>query len=303
VSEIGRLTARVADFSSKADFWNNGVLLFLVMTALAAAGIVICQRLAFVRAGQTASAQNDLDTAKERDATTERDRVRTELAVAEAKAKEADARIAEAQQSAAEATATAKRFESNIAESNERARAAESVVAAANAASLEATARGKAAEARSAEAERKTLELQSIVLPLDLSQSQRDAIASACKKYAGRTVEIGAMGMDVEARVLAGLIASALKHAGINTVRMPYVVTLGSFGDGVSIGGADADLVNALGRILLDSGDLNVSSVIPTPETAELSAQAAPAPTGIRADARIFVGAYPFTKSQRIVGM
>ena len=33
-----RLATRVAEFSSKADFWNNGVLIFLVMTALAAAG-------------------------------------------------------------------------------------------------------------------------------------------------------------------------------------------------------------------------------------------------------------------------
>lgn len=109
MSEIERLTARVADLSSKVDFWNNGVLIFLVMTALAAAGIVICPRLAFVRAGQTASAQNDLDAAKEHDAKAERDRVRTELAGAETKVKEADARIVEAQRGVAEANEKAER--------------------------------------------------------------------------------------------------------------------------------------------------------------------------------------------------
>ncbi|MFL6352914.1 MAG: hypothetical protein ACJ74Z_13835 [Bryobacteraceae bacterium] len=120
MSEIERLAARVAEFSSKADFWNNGVLIFLVMTALAAAGIVFCQRLAFVRAGQMASAQNDLDTAKERDARTERDRVRAELAAAETKAKEADARIAEAKRGAAEARLALEQFKAERSLSKEQ---------------------------------------------------------------------------------------------------------------------------------------------------------------------------------------
>ena len=103
MSEIEGLTTRVADFSSKTDFWNNGVLIFLIMTALAAAGIVFCQRLAFVRAGQMASAQGELDAAKEHEARTERDRVRTELAQADAKAEGFRLDIAKANERAAEA--------------------------------------------------------------------------------------------------------------------------------------------------------------------------------------------------------
>lgn len=83
MSEVERLALRVADLSSKADFWNNAVLIFLLVTALAAAGIVICQRLAFIRAGQMSDAQNDLIRAK--DAQLRRDLDDRDLKIAEAK--------------------------------------------------------------------------------------------------------------------------------------------------------------------------------------------------------------------------
>lgn len=51
MSEIERLASRVTEFSAKTDFWNNGALLFLVMTVLAAVGIVTCQELAGIWRG------------------------------------------------------------------------------------------------------------------------------------------------------------------------------------------------------------------------------------------------------------
>jgi uncharacterized iron-regulated membrane protein len=142
MSELESLTTRATELSSRVDFWNNAVIVALVVTALAAVAIVVSQRLAFVRAKQLSDAQDHITRVKESEAKVGQDRIRNELAASVAKAKEADARIAEAQrgsaeaneratkaqeslslaeQHSAEASAKAEGFRLDIAKANERA--------------------------------------------------------------------------------------------------------------------------------------------------------------------------------------
>jgi len=65
MSELEVLTAQANELSSRVDFWNNAVLVALLITALAAASIVVSQRLAFMRAKQLSDKQEELSTAKE----------------------------------------------------------------------------------------------------------------------------------------------------------------------------------------------------------------------------------------------
>lgn len=238
MSEIEQLTARVAELSPKADFWNNGVLMFLVMTALAAAGIVICQRLAFVRAGQKASAQSELDATKEHEAKTERDRVRTELATAETKAKEADARIAEAQRGSAEANERAVAIE----HANLRLRKdLEAAVneSRANQTELEHEQR-RTAEAQLAAAQAQ-LELKKYVNALVSSQSRainEDLFTSILRKAPPKTVEILYLRGLPETYLFAQAILSLLRIAGWHTesdVPLPVdsLVDIGKQGTGL----------------------------------------------------------------------
>lgn len=217
VSEIERLAARVAEFSSKADFWNNGVLIFLIVTALAAAGIVICQRLAFVRAGQMASAQSDLDAAKEHEAKTERDRVRTELATAETKAKEADARIAESQRGSAEANERALEAQHSLASAEQHAKEADAKaegfrlnIAKANESAEEARAQVAAATAEAAKA---NLELAKLKTPRTLSVEQQNRVTARLRRFAGQRFDFNVY-PDSEPMALATIIDSVLKAAG-----------------------------------------------------------------------------------------
>lgn len=187
MSEIEGLTTRVADFSSKTDFWNNGVLIFLIMTALAAAGIVICQRLAFVRAGQMASAQGELDAAKEHEARTERDRVRTDLA----KAQES---LGLAEQHSAEADAKAEGFRLDIAKANERAAEANRI----------------AEQERLARRQLERRLADRILLP-----QQVQAFSASLSFAKGVGVDIGVLGQILEIANFTKQIADALRAAGI----------------------------------------------------------------------------------------
>jgi hypothetical protein len=103
MSELELLTARAVELSSKVDFWNNAVLVVLLIIAVAGAAIFVAQRKAFLRAKDLSVVQDRIAVIKEDAAKTEQKRIGKELAESVAKAKEADARIAEAQQGSAAA--------------------------------------------------------------------------------------------------------------------------------------------------------------------------------------------------------
>ena len=73
------------------------------LTAVAAVAIFVSQRLAFVRAKDLSDVQDHIANIKEAGTKLEQQRIGNELAAAVARAKEADAKIAEAQRGAAEA--------------------------------------------------------------------------------------------------------------------------------------------------------------------------------------------------------
>jgi hypothetical protein len=175
VSEMERLAARVAELSSKADFWNNGVLIFLVVTALAAAGIVVCQRLAFVRTRQASEAQGKVDLAKEA-------QLKLDL-------KDKDGKIAELQKDASDAKTAQQRVETGLEKQKERTASAEK------------------------SASDSALALAKFRQPRSLSPEQQDALVSATKPFGGQNFAF-AVFPDPEPLALLRNLDVLLKSAG-----------------------------------------------------------------------------------------
>ena len=118
MDEIQSLTQRVADLGRAVDFWNVVMLWGLALAAIAAVVIGVSTRLVVLRTGEQADVQESLSAAKESRLTTdlkEKDRqiatVKSEsdqkTAELRARAKEADARIANANAASAKANETA----------------------------------------------------------------------------------------------------------------------------------------------------------------------------------------------------
>ena len=143
------------------------------------------------------------------------------------------------------------------------------------------------AEVRAKEAEKTTALLQSVIMPLDLNAEQQSKIGAACKRYAGRTVIVACNNpSDIEGRILASLIISALIRGGIKA-KAPTTsgLTFDEIGSsGVTISGPDPGFVECLRGSLTDIGDLLVH-VMPFENN------------GIR-DMRVAVEMYPFKKTK-----
>jgi hypothetical protein len=60
MSDLESLVSRAATLSGKVDFWNSMVLWALFITAIAAGAIVLCQRMATVRAKQLSGVQDEI---------------------------------------------------------------------------------------------------------------------------------------------------------------------------------------------------------------------------------------------------
>jgi hypothetical protein len=214
MSELESLTSRATELSSRADFWNNAVLWALLVTALAAAAIVVSQRLAFVRAKQFSDVQGNIARIKEADAKVERERVAKELADAVARAKEADARIAEAQRGSAEANARATKAQESLAlaeqhsaEANTKAEGFRLDIARAN---------ERAASANeTAERERLArLQLEARLADRTLTPEQQNRLVSALRASTGTTVDVAIYGDTSEIATIGQLVIQSLQRAG-----------------------------------------------------------------------------------------
>ena len=247
MSELDVLTSRAADLSSRVGFWNTAVVWALLITALAAAAIVVSQRLAFVRAKQLVDVPDKMTRIKEADASLERERVAKELADAVARAKEADARIAEAErgsaeanerateaqeslslaeQHSAEANAKAEGFRLDIAKANERAAAANEI------AQREAVAR---------------LQLEARLADRTLTPEWQSRLRAMAASFPNTRIDIFLWGGTLEIARIAGAINKALADGGW-TVRQ-WQVTGGGAVRGILVGtvpsGADT-VANAI---------------------------------------------------------
>jgi hypothetical protein len=224
MSELELLVARAVVLSSKVDFWNNAVLVVLLIIALAGAAIFVAQRKAFLRAKDLAVVQDKISNLKEAESRTEQRRLGTELATAVAKAREADARIAEAQRGSAEANERALKAQQSLASAEQHAKEADAKaegfradIAKANEGA--ALAQAQVADA-TAEAAKANLELARIKLPRSLNQEQQRRIADVLTRFTGTNFAFLAFG-DPESLALLGDIDSALQQAHWNRVASP----------------------------------------------------------------------------------
>jgi len=217
MTELESLTSRAAELSSKVDFWNNAVLVVLLIIAVAGAAIFVAQRKAFFRAKDLSVVEDRIATIKEGAAKTEQERIGRELAAAEARAKEADARIAEAQRGSAEANERATKAQESLslaeqhsAEANAKAEGFRLDIAKAN----EGAARAQAQVAgATAEAAKANLELARLKTPRTLSAEQLNRLTLRMRRFTGQKFSFNVY-PDAESMALAAMVDSALKSAG-----------------------------------------------------------------------------------------
>lgn len=110
MSEIQSLTTWARDLSQSVDWWNSAMIGGLALAAIATVFVVIATRIVVARSGQLSKVQGFLSEAKDRQLQSdlkakdvEIGKLKIDLGGAVARAKEADARIAEAQRGAADA--------------------------------------------------------------------------------------------------------------------------------------------------------------------------------------------------------
>ena len=235
MTEIQSLTSQVQQLGDAVDFWNRWMLWGLVFAAMAAIWIGLTTRLTIVRSKQLTVAQGNLDMAKEGQLTLElkeKDRQIAEVksesdqktAGLQARAKEADARIAEAQRGSANANERAKKAQASLslaeqhsAEANVKAEGFRLDIAKANESAAKAEAQVAGATAEAAKA---NLELARIKLPRTLNLEQQKRIANALSRFSGTDVAFVVFS-DPESLSLLGELDSTLQQAGWNRVEAP----------------------------------------------------------------------------------
>jgi hypothetical protein len=118
VSPIQSLTARAQDLTRSVTWWNGAYVLLVALAVLVAACVFITQFVAIKRAQQLAKVQDDLIAEKDRQSV--------------ADSKDKDVKIAELGTKAAEAKLKAEGFERDIATANQKAAEADARAAEAN---------------------------------------------------------------------------------------------------------------------------------------------------------------------------
>lgn len=220
-SDIASLTSRTNRLSQSADWWNNGYLIFVVLTLIVGAITVVFQYRAVKRGRELADAQALLIQVKDKDTDVKIGEARARAATAEEHAGAANERAGKAEQHLAEANARAS-------EANARAKEAEAQVAKANAASKDAVAKVAAAEARIAEANRAAseanaiaererlarLQLEARLADRTLTAEQQARLTAALMPFRGTEVDIVIFGDTPEISIIAGMILDCLHKAG-----------------------------------------------------------------------------------------
>jgi len=143
-----------------------------------------------------------------------------------------------------------------------------------------------------AEKERKArLELEVQVAPRDLSGERQQAVADACKQFAGRSVRIVSYSLDAEAARLGRQLLFSLRACGINVDdKIGSLISLGGFWVGLHVTSADIQFATALSYVLVDSGKLAVGKPrLPNEQGAWISVDY----EGPTPDAVIMVGVKP----------
>src|ERR1700722_1325041 len=148
MSEIQSLTLRVQKLSHSVDWWNTAMIWGLALAAIAAVFVVVATRIVVTRTGELSAAQDLLGEAKDR---------------------EKDVKIAEAQRGAADANTKAEGFRLDIARANESAAQARAQVAGAT-----------------AEAAKANLELAKIRTPRVIPRDKEAALSAELGAFSGQ---------------------------------------------------------------------------------------------------------------------
>jgi hypothetical protein len=150
-------------------------------------------------------------------------------------------------------------------------------------------------EASHADLERARLE--KLVAPRRLTIEQQQAMARACRRFAGKGVTISSYSGDNEADVLGLQIAAALKAAHLRQViNFGSLHTAGNLMTGVKVSGPDADLVACLESSLKHDGQLKMAgpNSVPVPPGSGVVSTGVAIPSGLSIGADIFVGTKPY---------
>jgi hypothetical protein len=235
LSEIARLTTRAHDVSLAVSFWNRWYMICVALTVVLAVGVFITQFVASRRSAELSGIQDALIAEKDRLSKLDSDDKNLQIATVKsdseqknaalvARAKEADARIAEARLGSAEANERAKKAQASLsnaeqhsAEANAKAEGFRLDIAKANESAAQAQAQVAGAMAEAAKA---NLELARIKLPRTLNLEQQKRIAKALSKFSGTDVAFVVFS-DPESLSLLGELDSTLQQAGWNRVEAP----------------------------------------------------------------------------------
>jgi hypothetical protein len=162
----------------------------------------------------------------------------------------------------------------------------------ANTESSTANERAAELETKAANLTASNLRLEAAIAPRRLSKRQLDGFAAITTR-AGRVVQVKSYSSDTESLVLATQLVDALKKAHLTIVdNRLTMVPVGSVIFGVSVEGADADLVADLKKLLSLDGSLMAVSPIPTENRGSISMGAVSTPR-VTPAATITVGAKP----------
>jgi hypothetical protein len=246
LSEIARLTTRAHDVGLAVTFWNRWYMIFVALTVVLAVGVFITQFVASRRNTELSGIQDAIIVEKDRLAKADSDdktlqiaRVQSDSdaknAVLVARAKEADARIAEAQLGSAEANERAKKAQASLsmaeqhsAEANAKAEGFRLNIAKANESAAQAQAQVAGAMAEAAKA---NLELARIKAPRTLTISA-DTL-SALRAFPGTEYTFSMAAADPESVDFLKQIDAALQSAGWKRVAPDPAPVIGMnvFGD------------------------------------------------------------------------
>jgi hypothetical protein len=191
VSEIQSLTLRVQSLSHSVDWWNTAMIWGLALAAIAAVFVVIATRIVVTRTGELSAVQDLLSEAKDRDK---------------------DVKIAEAQRGATEASAKAEGFRLEIAKANESAAEAQAKVAGAT-----------------AEAAKATLELSKLKMPRVIPRDKEPDLSAALGAFSGQEFA-GYTFQDQESMDLANAIGRILVGASWRIGKPESDIVIGQLG-------------------------------------------------------------------------
>jgi hypothetical protein len=286
MDEIQSLTSRVQQLGNAVDFWNRWMLWGLVFAALAAIWIGLTTRLTIVRSKQLAVVQASLDKAKEGQLALElkeKDRQIAEVksesdqktAGLQARAREADARIAESQRGSAEANERAKKAQASLslaeqhsAEANAKAEGFRLDIAKANESAAKAQAQVAGAMAEAAKA---NLELERLRTPRSLNALQQSRIATVLRQFPGQQFSLS-VNPDTESIDFMNVIESLFKSSGwVNTTSQIGDIQVGDAGtayfSGVFLDVSPDEIDELRPTILTVSAALTAEGIPATPRT------------------------------------